>query len=160
MSRHASRCGSLVIGLGLAVLALDASLADAQTIADFSRAQRVALESAMTQAAARSAGSVAPSPAASATSSPPPASAPLHSMSPPPAPDVQVSGVFASSSGAVAEVIVNSTPYLLSSGEHVPGTAWDVRLVGVDRVVLGRRGIASAADASGGQRVFALPTLR
>ena len=160
MSRLASRSRALAAGLGVAMLALAAPLAGAQTITDYSHAQRVALENAMAQVATRAAGLAAASPAAAATSAPPPASAPLHPMSLSSAPDVQVSGVFASGSGAVAEVIVNSTPYLLSSGEHVPGTGWDVRLVAIDRVVLGRHGGVSAADASGGQRVFALPALR
>jgi hypothetical protein len=143
-------------------LAIVAPLADAQTIADYSHAQRVALETAMTQAAARSAGLAAPAPtaAASASVSPASASAPTRPTLLSPTPDIQVSGVFASGTGAVAEVVVNSTPYLLASGERVPGTAWDVRLIAVDRVVLGRHGSATSFDAAGGLRVFALPTLR
>jgi type II secretory pathway component PulC len=144
------------------LLAMVGPLARAQTIADYSRAQRAVLESAMTQAAARSAGlvAVAPSTAASLPATAPSAPAPVHAALPPPAPSVEVSGVFASSAGTVAEVVVNSTPYLLEAGERVPGTAWEVRAIAVDRVVLGRQGGAAAADAGAGLRVFALPALR
>jgi hypothetical protein len=146
----------------VSVLALVTSLAGAQTIADYSHAQRLALESAMTQAAARSAGMGAPAPAVAASVAVAPASTAVHAASPPPAPvaEVQVSGVFASSGGVVAEVVVNSTPYLLEPGERVPGTPWEVRSVAVDRVVLGRRGSEGARDAGSGLRVFALPALR
>ena len=162
MSRHASRLsprGACTIG---GVLALVNSLAGAQTIADYSHAQRLALESAMTQAAARSAGLGAPPPAAAASVAVAPASTPVRAALPlpAPAPDVQVSGVFASSGSAVAEVVVNSTPYLLEPGERVPGTSWEVRMVAVDRVVLGRRGGEAAHDTGAGLRVFALPALR
>ena len=162
MSRHTDRFLLRRGGLVAGVLALLAPLAGAQTIADYSRAQRAALENAMTQAAARSAGlgAAAAAVAASAPAAPSaPASAHAASL-PPPAPDIRVSGVFASSVGAIAEVVVNSTPYLLGSGERVPGTAWDVRQVSVDRVVLARHGGAAGLDASGGLQVFALPTLR
>jgi hypothetical protein len=162
MSRHADRFLPGHRGLVACVLAWLAPLAGAQTIADYSRAQRAALETAMTQAAARSAGLGAPAPAIVA-SAPAASSAPVsgHAVQlPPPTPDIRVSGVFASSAGAIAEVVVNSTPYLLGSGERVPGTPWDVHQVSVDRVVLARHGSGSAIDASGGLQVFALPTLR
>jgi hypothetical protein len=162
MSRHTDRFGPRRSGLVAGVLALLAPLAGAQTIADYSRAQRAALENAMAQAAARSAG-LGPAAAAVAASAPAAPSAPAsaHAASlPPPAPDIRVSGVFASRTGAIAEVVVNSTPYLLGSGERVPGTAWDVHQVSVDRVVLARHGGAPGLDTSGGLQVFALPTLR
>ncbi|HEY8975487.1 MAG TPA: hypothetical protein VIN75_14815 [Burkholderiaceae bacterium] len=135
-------------------------MAHAQTIADYSRAQRALLESAMTQSAARSAGIAAPAPA-SAASMPAAAIAPPTRVTlPPPVPSIEVSGVFSSSAGAIAEVVVNSTPYLLEAGERVPGTAWEVRAVAVDRVVLGRQG-SSVADVAGDRwRIFALPALR
>lgn len=161
MSRHASRFLPRVAGILAAVAPLAvAPLAGGQTIADYSRAQRVALESAMTQAAARSAGLGAPTPAVAASVATPAVTLPAHATSPRPVPDVQVSGVFASKAGAVAEVVVNGTPYLLESGERVPGTAWEMRLVAVDRVVLARHGGASSLDATGELRVFALPALR
>jgi hypothetical protein len=164
MSRQTSRPRLRGTALVVGVVVLVAPLADAQTIADYSHAQRVALENAMTQAAARSAGVAGPAPAvaAAAGASSVPVAAPIRQTLPAPAPtpEIQVSGVFAAGGGAVAEVVVNSTPYLLASGEQVPGTPWEVRLVAVDRVVLGRRGAANAVDAAGGLRVFALPTLR
>ena len=160
MSRHAR---SVFASFGSPLtyaLALGAPLAGAQTIADYSRAQRSMLETAMTQAAARSAGLGASAPAAAASTAvavPPPASRmPL----PPTAPAVQVSGVFAARGGAVAEVVVNATAYLLGMGQRVPGTAWHVEAIAVDRVVLARQGAAAAADGQGVRKVFALPALR
>lgn len=160
MSRRASR--SLPRGLRCAALTLAsvAPLAPAQTIGDYSRAQRAMLESAMTQSAARSAGLGAPAPASAASMPAPPAALPAHTAWPPPMPSIEVSGVFASSAGTIAEVVVNSTPYLLAAGERVPGTPWEVRAVAVDRVVLARQGSAAADDAGAGWRIFALPALR
>jgi len=143
-----------------AALVLVVPLAGAQTIGDYSRAQRAFLESAMAQAAARAAGASAPAPAVAASASAAP-TASLPRTSPRPAPPaVQVSGVFAAGAGAIAEVRVDGTPYLLWPGEGVPGTAWQVQAVAVDRVVLARRGDATDADAAGGVRVFSLPALR
>jgi hypothetical protein len=162
MSRHASRFRAHRSVVVAGVLASFGPLAEAQTIADYSHAQRLALESAMAQAAARSAGLAAPAPAVSASASAavPAGPPPVHAALPLPAPDVQVSGVFASKAGVVAEVVVNGTPYLLESGERVPGTAWEVRMVAVDRVVLARHGSEAAHEAGGGFRLFALPAVR
>lgn len=145
-------------------LALGACAAPAQTIGDYSRAQRLALENAMSQAAARSAGIAAsvPSAAVSAASAPPlpaPHGAATSAL-PTFAPGVQVSGVFASGASVVAEVVVNATAYLLQAGQGVPGTSWHVESVGVDRVVLSRLGGAGVTDAEGARKVFALPALR
>ena len=141
------------------VLALVAPLVGAQTIADYSRAQRALLESTMSQAAARSAGLAASAPAvAVAASTSVAASAPSPRVAMPAvASTVQVSGVFASRGGAVAEVVVNATAYLLAAGQGVPGTAWHVETVAIDRVVLGRQGGAGATDADGTRRIFPLP---
>jgi hypothetical protein len=143
------------------LLALLAPVAGAQTIADYSRAQRTLLENAMTQAAARSAGLGASTAAASAVPSPMPLT---HSLLPVMAtvtPALLVSGVFASSNGAIAEVMVNATPYLLGAGQGVPGTAWSVESIAVDRVVLSRHGgVVAAADAQAARKVFPLPALR
>ncbi len=173
MWRHA-RCISWWFVRPLAgVLASSACAASAQTIADYSRAQRAMLENAMAQAAARSAGQAAsaataagpasvPSPAMAGPAAAAPAVAPQAAL-PAPAPIVQVSGVFASSAGVLAEVVVDATAYLLRAGESVPGTPWHVEAVAIDRVVLGRPGHPGrsvAADGEGGRRVFALPALR
>ncbi len=160
MSRPA-RSPVALFGSSLAcLLALGAPLAGAQTIADYSRSQRLMLESAMAQATARSAGLGASAPAAAASTAlavPPPASRmPL----PPPAPAVQVRGVFASREGVVAEVTVNATAYLLRMGQSVPGTAWHVETIDIDRVVLAREAAAAVGDAQGVRKVFALPALR
>ena len=160
MSPHARSLVALLVSLLACVLALGTPSADAQTIADYSRAQRSMLETAMTQAAARSAGLGASAPAAVASTAVA-ASPPISRMpAPPTAPAVQVSGVFASHDGAVAEVIVNATAYLLGMGQGVPGTSWHVEAIAVDRVVLVRQGVATAADGQGARKVFALPALR
>ena len=163
MLRHARR--SVLLSLATAcILAAADGIADAQTIADYSRAQRTLLENTMTQAAARSAGFGASAPGAAASVAlpavaPPVSAARLPTLSP--APAVQVSGVFASSGGVVAEVVVNATAYLLGAGQGVPGTDWRVEAISIDRVVLGRRvGEHDGGDAQGERRVFALPALR
>lgn len=162
MSPRASR---LVALSALWLLGLPS--AQAQTIADYSRAQRALLESTMSEAAARSAGLGAPAPAAAASASvsaSASASAPAASMPralvQAPAPDIQVSGVFASSAASLAEIVVNATRYLLQAGQGVPGTTWRVEAIGVDRVVLIRRDPAAGADGQGAVKVFALPSLR
>jgi len=161
MSRLASRIRSRRSGVVVSLLAMFAPLAGAQTIADYSHAQRLALEGAMAQAAARSAGLAPPVPGVSVSASAvSPGPMAVHAILAPPAPEVQVSGVFASKAGIVAEVVVNGTPYLLESGERVPGTAWEVRLVALERVVLARHGSPAAREAAGGLRVFALPAAR
>ena len=163
MSRHLSRPFASPAWCTACVLALLPPLTAAQTIADYSRAQRGFLESTMVQAAARSAGLGASAPAPSqATPAPAATAAPAlpapHAPLPPMAPAVQVSGVFASRDGAIAEVVVNATPYLLGAGQGVPGTAWHVESIAIDRVVLSRHASTVAAiDAEGARKVFALP---
>ena len=151
------------------VLALFAPGVEAQTIADYSRAQRAMLETAMAQAAARSAslGASAPAFPSSAPMAAPatsllaaPVAAASRMTSPPPSPTVQVSGVFATSAGSLAEVVVDATAYLLRSGEGVPGTAWRVETIAIDRVVLSRQGRGTVANAVGSRRSFALPAPR
>ena len=165
MSRHASHSRVASGGLAACMLALHPASVDAQTIADYSRAQRALLENTMTQAAARSAGMGASAPAPSAATATPVVAAPsspaLRTPLPPLASAVQVSGVFASRDGAVAEVVVNTTPYLLGVGQGVPGTAWQVEAIAIDRVVLSRHeGSVAAAGLTTGRQVFALPALR
>jgi len=159
MSLHVRRAPARSASLVSGVLLLVAPLAGAQTIADYSRAQSAWLESTMTQAAARSAalGASAPAPVAPA-SLPPSAPVPRLTM-PAAAPTVQVSGVFASAAGAVAEVIVNATAYLLGVGQGVPGTAWRVETVAVDKVVLTRRSGSGLSDGAGLTKTFSLPAL-
>ena len=164
MSRHVDPCFALSRRFAAGVLALCAQCVGAQTIADYSRAQRVLLENTMTQAATRSAGMAAsaatPVPATAASAAAPPSMPAPHVPLPPMAPVVQVSGVFASRDGAIAEVVVNATPYLLGAGQGVPGTAWHVETIAIDRVVLSRHaGVVAAVDAEAARKVFALPVL-
>jgi type IV pilus biogenesis protein PilP len=144
-------------------LALGASVARAQTIGDYSRAQRQMLENAMSQAAARSA-AVSMSTPAVAVSSVPSLPLPAPHLAAPTLPalatEVRVSGVFASGASAVAEVVVDATAYLLQAGQGVPGTSWHVESVAIDRVVLSRHAGRVAADTAVARKVFALPALR
>ena len=161
MSRHARRPFAFSGRLAACVLSLPPCVG-AQTIADYSRAQRVLLENTMTQAATRSAGMAAsaPVPAMPASVAVPPSMPAPHAPLAPMAPVVQVSGVFATRDGAIAEVVVNATPYLLGAGQGVPGTAWHVETIAIDRVVLSRHaGVIAAVDAEAARKVFALPAL-
>lgn len=141
--------------------ALVASVAGAQTIADYSQAQRALLENTMAQAAARSAGLGASAPAAAASAPVAPSLPAPHVALPPSASVVQVSGVFAAGDLSVVEVVVNATSYLLAAGQGVPGTTWHVESVAIDRVVLSRHGGGSDfRDAEGLRKVYPLPALR
>jgi len=137
-------------------------LARAQTIADYSRVQRAALEAAMAQAAARAVAGPGGN-AASAPQLPLPAAPPTSDAASRRGggePGLRVGGVFASASRTLAEVAVDGNPYLLAEGQAVPGTAWRVESIAVDRVVLHH--VTPAAGESGHEmrRVFALPSLR
>ena len=161
MSHH-GRCIAPLFGI-LAMSALPS--ARGQTIADYSRAQRARLEAAISQSAAHSAGAGASAPGAASSAASTAASPELRTLRvAPPAPSatpaIHVSGVFKSTTSAVAEVVVNATAYLLEPGQAVPGTSWQVDTVAVDRVVLTRRGAPGAADAEGMRKVFALPAMR
>jgi len=165
MSRRNDLCSLLA-----AALASGSPFAEAQTIADYSRAQRLALENAMMQAAARSAGLGSPAPVVPVSAATPqlPSSSPrppVDGVAPATLPaGVQVSGMFSTGQVSMAEVVVNATAYLLQAGQGVPGTRWRVESVGIDRVVLSRHaGAAPDARADGVEavrRVFALPALR
>lgn len=164
MSRHVDHRCALARGFAAGALALCAAHVRSQTIADYSHAQRVLLENTMTQAATRSAGLAAsaptPVPATAASAAPRPSMTAPHAPLPPMVPVVQVSGVFATRDTAIAEVVVNATPYLLGAGQGVPGTAWHVETVDIDRVVLSRHeGVVAAVDAEAARKVFALPAL-
>jgi hypothetical protein len=137
-----SRRASFKVGTAVCAWTVAMAAAQAQTIADYSRVQRALLENAMTQAAARSATLPASAPGVAA-----------------PALAVRVSGVFATAGSAIAEVAVNDVAYLLVAGEGVPGTAWRVESVALDRVVLARHE-AGAGGPEPTRRVFSLSVLR
>ena len=135
MSRRAEgrvRAASVLLVVG----ALLGSSTSAQTIGDYSRVQRDAIDKAMARSGAS---------AAAADGAPAPAPVPPPAVLAPPArpasmsaPTLGVSGVFASASRVVAEVVVDGSAYLLSSGQRVPGTSWRVEAVSAGQVVLGR----------------------
>lgn len=165
MSRHARRALGSPEGWVGCLLMMIAPMAGAQTIADYSRAQRAWLESAMSQAAARSAGLAASTPAAAAPTGVGASAPSARRVRATPAPVVQVRGVFASGGVAVAQVMVDATAYLLGVGQGVPGTPWRVETIAVDEVVLGRPGGDATAGAPGtrgtrgARKTFSLPAL-
>jgi len=123
--------------------------ARAQTIADYSRAQRAVMENTMSQAAARAAGLAASVPAAGASApNALPAAVPRPAAREPRWPVPIVSGVFSSPRSVAVEVAVNGVAYLLVPGQGVPGTAWHVESVSAEQAVLRRLGGAEGAGSS------------
>lgn len=144
------------------------SAAGAQTIADYSRSQRAVIEAEIARNNAQSTGGRAsatplPLPGAAGPAALPSPSRPPERPLPPieVEPRLSVSGVFVSARHAVAEVIVEGVPYMLSAGQDVPGTAWRVQKVTVERVVLGGHADSGASrkgsPRSASSRVFHLP---
>lgn len=50
--------------------------------------------------------------------------------------EVTVTGVIVAAGTQLAEVEVDGAPYMLSSGQDVPGTRWRVERIGAEKVVL------------------------
>jgi|GEM_PF-922368 len=138
------RCADLVpFAVVSGFIALVAPMqAQAQSIGDYSRAQRAVIESAIARSGTRPPVELPGLPPAppGKESSPAPALPPL----PPPAvkppepegPDIAVTGVIISSTTVLTEVLVDGTPFLLSQGQRVPGTRWVVSRVDAHQVVL------------------------
>jgi hypothetical protein len=142
MSRHVDWFVATATATAIGAAAL--SGAQAQTIGDYSRAQRAVIESTIARSSSRPAG---PGPVGLPTLPPAGASAPGFPLPSglsnsvarsdlPGAPQVSVTGVIVTSARTVAEVQVDGVPYLLDPGEPVPGTPWSVVHVADDRVVL------------------------
>jgi len=115
--------------------------AHAQSIGDYSRAQRTVIESAIARSGVRPPVELPGLPPAppGRESPPAPAAPPLPPAVKPPelqAPDIAVTGVVISSAAVLTEVLVDGTPFLLSQGQRVPGTRWLVSRVDADQVVL------------------------
>ncbi len=111
----------------------------AQTILDYSRAQRAVLEAEMAKNNAKALGGS--SPAASSPGSPgrPPQQSPVARppvMDAPGPAALSVNGVIALSSRSVAEVQVSGVTHYLSQGDAVPGTPWRVSSLSPVRVIL------------------------
>lgn len=143
-----------------AFLAWGCSVAQAQSIGDYSRAQRAVLESEMAKNIAKAMGAntstpgtavsqaMAPWPlmgAPVATSAlpgraPMPAVPPMEAMpaarSAAPSDEIAVSGVIVLASRAMAELQTGGDTFLLFVGDKVPGTPWVVKSIKADRVVL------------------------
>lgn len=172
------RCNSLRRATRSSVCALLISVSAAavgQTIGDYSRAQSAVLEHSMAQVIGQplldnarsnpdSATSARPGPASSGPPHPPPPPSPSDhartSMSTRGVEEILVTGVFATKTRAMAEVIVDGIPYWLCEGDAVPHTPWHLSRVQADRVELERvrstpvRRMATGVQAS---RIVDLP---
>jgi hypothetical protein len=137
--------------------------AHAQSIGDYSRAQRTVIESAIARSGVRPPAALpslpapaSPANAGTATPALPPLPPPAVKPAEPPAPDIAVTGVIFSSTLVLTEVLVDGTPFLLSQGQRVPGTRWLVSRVEADQVMLsaepGPKGVKPAT------RIFLLST--
>lgn len=148
---HAIGGRTLVSFLAAWVCFAMASSAGAQTLSEYSRAQRAVLEAEMARNVAKA---LSPSgtPGAPAAGAPPSGGAPMpgHPMpsqamfppaSPPPlmAPaskEILVTGVIALAHRSMAELSYLGETYLLLPGDPLPGTGWVVASIDASRVVL------------------------
>jgi hypothetical protein len=143
-----------------ALLAWGCSVAQAQSIGDYSRAQRAVLESEMAKNIAKAMGAststpgtaVLPAMAPRPLMGAPVATTALPGMAPMPAatsmeamPEVRsatpqneiaISGVIVLASRAMAELQTGRDTFLLFVGDKVPGTPWVVQSIKADHVVL------------------------
>jgi hypothetical protein len=116
----------------------------AQSIGDYSRTQRAAIESAIARSGVRPPVELPslPSPqgptggGASNPALPPPSPPPITRPVEPVPEDIAVTGVIISPAVVLTEVVVDGIPFLLSLGQRVPGTRWLVNRVDADRVIL------------------------
>lgn len=131
-------------GVLVACLLGSTATTEAQTIADYSRSQRAAIDATIARQGGRAPTlpTLAPAPPVPLPTLAVPAAAsaaPARSAAPPAERDgplVSVSGAFLSSSQGLAEVQVDGVAYMLPAGEAVPGTDWVVDRIQADRVVL------------------------
>jgi hypothetical protein len=117
--------------------------AHAQSIGDYSRAQRAVIESTIARSGVRPPVALPSLPAPALPANPgtaapalPPLPPPAVKPAEPPAPDITVTGVIFSPTLVLTEVLVDGTPFLLSQGQRVPGTRWLVSRVEAEQVVL------------------------
>lgn len=153
----------------LASLICSTASAAAQTIADYSRSQRAAIDATIARQAGRAstlptlaAAAAVPLPALPAAGATAPSPAPAQvppNKSAPDAPHLGVSGAFLLPSQALAEVQVDGVSFMLPAGEAVPGTDWIVERVEEDRVVL-VNGRARRAGKPAVSRTFMLASAR
>jgi len=143
-----------------ALVSLACAALQAQTIGDYSRAQRAVIESTIARNGARH-GAQGPTElpallplAASAPIPTTPSALPRPTPIEPAMPQVTVAGVVVTPSKALAEVSVDGATYMLTVGQPVPGTPWSVTTVSSHRVVLsggpGARGSRTILLASEG----------
>lgn len=151
-----SRFNDRFVGL-LGALLMGTS-AHAQTIGDYSRAQRAAIEASMsrtTRVTADPAPVPLPSLPAQVPATPGRVSAPVPPAAGDHMPDIAISGVVVAPTRRTAEVVVDGVPFLLEVGQRVPESPWTVASIESGKVVLSR----AAASRSGrtSSRTFVLP---
>jgi len=154
--------------LVLGVLAGLCMAAPAQSIGDYSRAQRRWLEASMAENAQKTAALSVAGPAASAPGrpgghDPAPSAGPSGVLAATPnsvgttaapgpshaaMPAVQALGVFVHASRAVAEIAVDGQPQWLTEGQALRGTIWQVAEISAERVRLER---AAGSGSPGGR---------
>lgn len=136
---------TLILGAALAAVPLQA-----QTIGEYSRAQRAQIEASISRQtpsvvplptlAPSTAGAVA-AVAAPATGRSPAVGLPSTVPSLEPAvPRLSVTGVIAFPDRRLAEVTYDGAAYLLGAGETVPGTTWTLKSVSASEVVMSMAG--------------------
>ena len=135
--------------------------AHAQSIGDYSRAQRAVIESAIARSGVRPPVELPGLPPASPgrespPAAPPPPLPPAAKAPEPEAPDIAVTGVVISSAAVLTEVLVDGIPFLLSQGQRVPGTRWLVSRVDAGQVVLSTEPRSKGAKPA--TRTFLLST--
>jgi len=154
MSRFNDRVSGLLVAL------LMVSSAQAQTIGDYSRAQRAAIEASMSRTA-RVSPDPAPVPLPSLAATGPAtapvarAAAPTPPAVPDSGPDIVISGVVVAPARRTAEVVVDGVPFLLEVGQRVPESPWTVASIDPGKVVLART--APARSGRTASRTFVLP---
>jgi len=159
-----------------------AGRASAQTIADYSQAQRAVIQAEIARNTAKAmAGSVTSSgipPALAAVPGPAPLVLPgagsgvsgragpemAAGASATPAgstdlPSWRVSGVFLSSTRALAEIVVDGVAHWVGAGQAVPGTPWRVQSVAAQQVVLVPAQARHGGRRSAQAKVLKLPAV-
>lgn len=136
--------GLAVVGCGLW---LGLSTAAAQSISDYSRAQRAVLEADITRNTARAMGTGGASTPGAPPGAGAPGAAPVSSgaaVMPPPMPrpsvpqerGMVVNGVITLATRSMVDLRNDGVSHLLLPGDTVPGTPWVVSSISAQRVVL------------------------
>ena len=136
-----------------AVLFCACQPAHAQTIAEYSAAQRAAIAAEISRL------TKPPEPASAPESAKPVSATPLPVKVRAPEPDIRVAGLSLVRGRSFVEVTVDGRVHSLEPGSAVPGTPWRLRSADAQQVVLVRGGKGSAPRQVEQRRVFRLEPL-